>query len=146
MSSISLFNQIAETFLDGRLDGIVGNTVSQRFFGNNVETVIGQGVEFDIDWMGYYFQGNTVPDVLTLLSLIGKKPALNMHNGFLPIWSGTRLTFIRTENYGISIVAWPPTKPILHLMQQLAHQKSRKPCPWSLLLILFFGSICSHVL
>ena len=91
MSSISLFNQIAETFLDGRLDGIVGNTVSQNCFGNNIETTIGQGIEFNIDWMGYYFQGNTIPDVLTLLSLIKKQPALNMHSGFFGHTVGDQL-------------------------------------------------------
>jgi len=91
MSSISLFNEIAETFLDGRLDGIVGNTVSQSCFGNNIETTIGQGIEFNIDWMGYYFQGNTVPNVLTLLSLIRKQPALDMHSGFFGHTVGDQL-------------------------------------------------------
>lgn len=82
MSSVSLFNEIAELFLDGRLDGIVGNTLSQKLFGNNIESIIGQGIEFNIDWMGYYFKGNTVPDVISLLNKIAKNPALDMHSGF----------------------------------------------------------------
>ena len=82
MSNVSLFNEIAELFLDGRLDGIVGNTLSQKFFGNNIESIIGQGIEFNIDWIGYYFQGNTVNDVISLLNKIAKNPALDMHSGF----------------------------------------------------------------
>lgn len=54
--STQTFNMIAELVLDGRLDGVVGNTISQNCFGNNIGTTIGKGVEFNIDWLGYYLK------------------------------------------------------------------------------------------
>lgn len=69
-------------FLDGRLGGVIGNTIDQSLFGNNISTTIGQGIEFNIDWMGYYFEGKSLPSALGLMALLGKKPALDMHTGF----------------------------------------------------------------
>ncbi len=69
-------------FLDGRLGGVIGNTIDQSLFGNNISTTIGQGIEFNIDWMGYYFEGKSLPSALSLMAVLGKNPALDMHNGF----------------------------------------------------------------
>jgi hypothetical protein len=69
-------------FLDGRLGGVIGNTIDQSLFGNNISTTIGQGIEFNIDWMGYYFEGKSLPSALGLMAALGKNPALNMHTGF----------------------------------------------------------------
>ena len=69
-------------FLDGRLAGVIGNTIDQSLFGNNISTTIGQGIEFNIDWMGYYFEGKSLPSALGLMAVLGKNPALDMHNGF----------------------------------------------------------------
>ena len=69
-------------FLDGRLGGVIGNTIDQSLFGNNISTTIGQGIEFNIDWMGYYFEGKSLPSALGLMAVLSKKPALDMHTGF----------------------------------------------------------------
>lgn len=74
--SASLINEIGSLILDGRIDGIVGNTIAQNCFGNNFATTIGRGTDFNIDWIQFLskIKGPKIdfPDISSVLKLLAK--------------------------------------------------------------------------
>lgn len=74
--SEAFINEVGSLILDGRIDGIVGNTIAQNCFGNNFATVIGRGTQFNIDWIKFLSKIGgpkiNIPDISSILKLLGK--------------------------------------------------------------------------
>lgn len=56
MSILSDFNEYAGLLLDGRFDGILGNTIGQSTFGTAYSVNVGNSNEFNIDWQNEWLR------------------------------------------------------------------------------------------
>jgi hypothetical protein len=56
MSILSDFNNYAGLLLDGRFDGILGNTIGQSTFGTAYSVNVGNSNEFNIDWQNEWLK------------------------------------------------------------------------------------------
>ena len=54
MSILADFNEYAGLLLDGRFDGILGNTIGQSTFGTAYSVNVGNSNEFNIDWQNQW--------------------------------------------------------------------------------------------
>jgi hypothetical protein len=60
MSILSDFNEYAGLLLDGRFDGILGNTIGQSTFGTAYSVNVGNSNEFNIDWQNEWLKNESV--------------------------------------------------------------------------------------